>query len=108
MFRIHPFMTSREEKHVPNNTRASIRTTPITVSKPTVFTKKDVNSDSNDLSFTGIDNTKTRRPQPRNNTKNDRVPSASTSSCNKNKGVELEERHMNLLLSKNKKHMSSA
>nr|GEY28060.1 retrotransposon protein, putative, unclassified [Tanacetum cinerariifolium] len=55
-----------------------------------------------------IYNTKTRRPQPRSNTKNDRVPSASTSSCNKNKGVEVEEHHRNLLLSKNKKHMSSA
>nr|GFB14485.1 hypothetical protein [Tanacetum cinerariifolium] len=55
-----------------------------------------------------IDNTKTRRPQPRSNTKNDRVISASTSSCNKNKGVELEEHHRNLLLSKNNKHMSSA
>nr|GEW89541.1 integrase, catalytic region, zinc finger, CCHC-type, peptidase aspartic, catalytic [Tanacetum cinerariifolium] len=54
-----------------------------------------------------IDNTKTRRPQPRSNTKNDRVPSASKSSCNKNTGVEAEEHHRNLLLSKNKKHMSS-
>nr|GEU98234.1 hypothetical protein [Tanacetum cinerariifolium] len=57
--------------------------------------------------MSGIDNTKTRRPQPRSNTKNDRVPSASTSSCNKNKGVKVEEHHRNLLLSKNKKHMSS-
>ncbi|GKA51470.1 retrovirus-related pol polyprotein from transposon TNT 1-94 [Tanacetum coccineum] len=41
---------------------------------------------------TGVDNTaKTRRPQPRSNTKNDRVPFA----------------YRNLLLSKNKKHMSS-
>ncbi|GJT57167.1 retrovirus-related pol polyprotein from transposon TNT 1-94 [Tanacetum coccineum] len=56
----------------------------------------------------GVDNTaKTRRPQPRSNTKNDRVPSASKSSCNKNKEVEVEEHHRNLLLSKNKKHMSS-
>nr|GEW31949.1 retrovirus-related Pol polyprotein from transposon TNT 1-94 [Tanacetum cinerariifolium] len=54
-----------------------------------------------------LDNTKTRRPQPRSNTKNDRVPSVSKSSCNKNKGVEVEEHHRNLLLSKNKKHMSS-
>nr|GEU85413.1 putative ribonuclease H-like domain-containing protein [Tanacetum cinerariifolium] len=30
------------------------------------------------------------------------------SSCNKNKEVEVEEHHRNLLLSKNKKHMSSA
>nr|GEY52229.1 integrase, catalytic region, zinc finger, CCHC-type, peptidase aspartic, catalytic [Tanacetum cinerariifolium] len=104
---INLFKPSREEKHVPNKVRASVRTTPITVSQPHVFTKKDVNSDSNGLSFTGIDNTKTRRPQPRSNTNNNRVPSASKSSCNKNKGVEVEEHHRNLLLSKNKKHMSS-
>ncbi|GJX18409.1 retrovirus-related pol polyprotein from transposon TNT 1-94 [Tanacetum coccineum] len=55
-----------------------------------------------------VDNTaKTRRPQPRSNTKNDRVPSASKSSCIKNKEVEVEEHPRNLLLSKNKKHMSS-
>nr|GEY46636.1 hypothetical protein [Tanacetum cinerariifolium] len=108
MFRIHPFKTSREEKHVPNNVRASARTKPITVSQPSVITKKDVNSNSNGLSSTGIDNTKTRRPQPRSNTKNDKVPSASKSSRSKNKGVEVEEHHRNLLLSKNTKHMSSA
>ncbi|GJT41906.1 retrovirus-related pol polyprotein from transposon TNT 1-94 [Tanacetum coccineum] len=39
-------------------------------------------------------------------TKNDRVPSMSKSSCIKNKEVEVEEHHRNLLLSKNKKHMS--
>ncbi|GJY87658.1 retrovirus-related pol polyprotein from transposon TNT 1-94 [Tanacetum coccineum] len=55
-----------------------------------------------------VDNTaKTRRPQPRSNTKNDRVLSASKSSCSKNKEVEVEEHPRNLLLSKNKKHMSS-
>nr|GEZ86207.1 Gag-Pol polyprotein [Tanacetum cinerariifolium] len=36
-----------EEKHVPNNVRASARTKSITVSQPPVITKKDVNSDSN-------------------------------------------------------------
>nr|GEZ80224.1 hypothetical protein [Tanacetum cinerariifolium] len=108
MFRINLFKTSMEEKHVPNNVRASVRTTPITVLQPIVFTKKDVNSDSNGLSSTGIDNTMTRRPLPRRNTKNDRVPSGSKSSCNKNKEVEVEEHHRNLLLSKNKKHMSFA
>nr|GFA70501.1 retrovirus-related Pol polyprotein from transposon TNT 1-94 [Tanacetum cinerariifolium] len=41
MFRINPFKTSREEKHEPNNVRASARTKPITVSQPLVFTKKD-------------------------------------------------------------------
>nr|GEX64367.1 putative ribonuclease H-like domain-containing protein [Tanacetum cinerariifolium] len=79
MFRINPFKTSREENHVPNTVRASARTKPITVSQPPVITKKDVNSNSNGLSSTRIDNTKTRRPQPRSNTKNDRVPSASKS-----------------------------
>nr|GEX22021.1 hypothetical protein [Tanacetum cinerariifolium] len=108
MFRIHPFKTYREEKHVPNTVRASSRTTSITVLQPPIISKKDVNSDSNGLSSTGIDNTKTRRPQPRSNTKNDRVPSASKSSRSKNKGVKVEEHHRNLLLLKNTKHMSSA
>nr|GEY15467.1 hypothetical protein [Tanacetum cinerariifolium] len=108
MFRINPFKTSREEKHVPNTVRANNRTKPITVSQPHVFTKKDVNSDSNGLSSTGVDNTKTRRPQPRSNTKHDRVRSASKSSRSKNKEAKVEEHHRNLLLSKNNKHMSSA
>nr|GEW50767.1 retrovirus-related Pol polyprotein from transposon TNT 1-94 [Tanacetum cinerariifolium] len=88
MFRINPFKTSRKEKHVPNTVRASAMTKPITVSQPPDFTKKNVNSDSNGLSST-VDNTKTRRPQPRSNKKNDRVPSVSKSSCNKNKEVEV-------------------
>nr|GEW73482.1 retrovirus-related Pol polyprotein from transposon TNT 1-94 [Tanacetum cinerariifolium] len=104
---INPFKTSREEKHVPNTVRASARTTPITISQPPVITKKYVNSDSNGLSSIGIDNTKTRRPQPRSNTKNGRVSSASKSSRGKNKGAEVEEHHRKLLLSKNTKHMSS-
>ncbi|GJU86832.1 retrovirus-related pol polyprotein from transposon TNT 1-94 [Tanacetum coccineum] len=105
---INPFKPSREEKYVPNKLRASVRINPITVSHSHVITKKDVNSDSNGLSSTGVGNTaKTRRPQPRSNTKNDRVPSASKSSCSKNKEVEVEEHPRNLLLSKNKKHMSS-
>nr|GEU94368.1 hypothetical protein [Tanacetum cinerariifolium] len=108
MFRINPFKTSREEKHVPNNVSASARTKPITVSQHPVITKKYVNSDSNGLPSTGIDNTKTRRPQPRSITKNDRVPSTSKSSRSKNKGAEVEEHHRSLLLSKNMKHMSSA
>nr|GEV30894.1 hypothetical protein [Tanacetum cinerariifolium] len=66
----------------------------------------DLKGKSKDTS--GIDNSKTRRPQPRSNTKNDRAPSTSRSSQNKNKGVKVEEHHRNLLLSKNNKHMSSA
>nr|GFB12788.1 hypothetical protein [Tanacetum cinerariifolium] len=76
MFSINPFNTFREEKHVPNTVSASARTKPITVSQPPVITKKDVNSDLNGLSSTRVDNTKTRRPHPRSNTKHDRVPSA--------------------------------
>nr|GEV82920.1 retrovirus-related Pol polyprotein from transposon TNT 1-94 [Tanacetum cinerariifolium] len=39
MFRINPFKTSREEKHVPNIVRASARTKTITVSQPPKQTK---------------------------------------------------------------------
>nr|GEU52661.1 hypothetical protein [Tanacetum cinerariifolium] len=56
----------------------------------------------------GIDNTKTRRPHPRSNTKHERVPSTSKSSRSKNKEAEVEEHHRNLLLYKNNKHISSA
>nr|GEZ85714.1 hypothetical protein [Tanacetum cinerariifolium] len=94
--------------HVPNTVRTSTRTKPAIVSQPPVFTNKDVNSDSNGLSCTGVDNTKTRRLQPRSNTKNDRVPSASKSSRSKNKEAEVEEHHRNLLHFKNNKHISSA
>nr|GFC42314.1 hypothetical protein [Tanacetum cinerariifolium] len=55
-----------------------------------------------------VDNTKTKRPQPRRDTKNDRVPSASKSSRSKNKEVKVEAHHRNLLLSKKKKHILSA
>nr|GEZ18388.1 putative ribonuclease H-like domain-containing protein [Tanacetum cinerariifolium] len=108
MFRINPFKTSREAKHVPNTVSESSRTKPITVSQPPIITKKDVNSNLNGLCSTGVDNTKTRRPQPRSNTKHDRVPFASKSSRSKNKEAEVEEHHRNLLLSKKNKHISSA
>ncbi|GJS49349.1 retrovirus-related pol polyprotein from transposon TNT 1-94 [Tanacetum coccineum] len=87
--RINPSQTYRVDKFIPNkHVKASIRTNPITVSQPHV-TKKDVNSNSNGLSSTRVESTaKTRRPQPRSNTKNDRAPSASKSSCIKNKKVE--------------------
>ncbi|GKE63509.1 retrovirus-related pol polyprotein from transposon TNT 1-94, partial [Tanacetum coccineum] len=109
MFMINPFKPSREDNSVPNKPiKASVRTKLITVSQPHVITKKDVNSNSNGLSSTRVDNTaQTRRPQPRSNTKIDRVPFVFKSSCIKNKDVEVEEHHMNLLLSKNKRHMSS-
>nr|GFB56936.1 hypothetical protein [Tanacetum cinerariifolium] len=108
MFRINHDKTSREAKKMPNTVSTSARTKPIIVSQPPVITKKDVNSDLNGLSSTGVDNSKTKRPQPRSNTKNDRVPTASKSSRSKNKGDEVKEHHRNLLLSKNNKHISSA
>nr|GEU31673.1 hypothetical protein [Tanacetum cinerariifolium] len=101
-------VTSREEKHVPNTVSASARTKSITISQPPVITKKDVNSDLNGLSSTRVANAKTRRPQPRSNTKHDKVLSASKSSRSKNKEAEVEEHHRNLLLSKNNKHISLA
>ncbi|GJX03907.1 hypothetical protein Tco_0189823 [Tanacetum coccineum] len=81
---------TREDNSVPNKqVKESVRTKPITISQPHVITKNDVNSNSNGLSSIGVESTtKTRRPQPRSNTKNDRVPSASKSSCIKNKKVE--------------------
>ncbi|GKA52290.1 retrovirus-related pol polyprotein from transposon TNT 1-94 [Tanacetum coccineum] len=65
MLRINSFKTSREDKFVPiNKVRASVRTNLITISQPHVITKKDVNSNTNGLSSTGVDiTTKTRRPQ---------------------------------------------
>nr|GEY03565.1 hypothetical protein [Tanacetum cinerariifolium] len=105
---INPDKTSREAKKVPNTVKANARTKPITVSQPPVFTRKDVNSNSNGLSSTRVDNTKTRRPQSRSNTKNDRVFSTSKSSRSKNKEAKVKEHHRNLLLSKNNKHISSA
>nr|GEZ71800.1 hypothetical protein [Tanacetum cinerariifolium] len=60
MFRINPSKTSRKERHVLNTVSVSARAKPITVSQPHVITKKDVNSDLHGLSFTGVDNTKTK------------------------------------------------
>ncbi|GKE27213.1 hypothetical protein Tco_1442597, partial [Tanacetum coccineum] len=109
MFRINPFKTSMKAKPVPNKpVKASVRTKIITVSQPRVIHKKTINSNSNGSSSTGVDNiVKTIRPQSKSNTKNDRVPSVSKSSGMKNKEVEVEEHHRNLLLSNNKRPISS-
>nr|GFD07257.1 hypothetical protein [Tanacetum cinerariifolium] len=55
MFRICPDMVSREAKKVPNIVSASSRTKSITVLQPSVITKKDMNSNLNGLSSTGLD-----------------------------------------------------
>nr|GEZ90656.1 hypothetical protein [Tanacetum cinerariifolium] len=47
MFRISPNKVSKEAKKVPNTVSASSRTKPITVSQPSVITKKGMNSNSN-------------------------------------------------------------
>nr|GFA73036.1 retrovirus-related Pol polyprotein from transposon TNT 1-94 [Tanacetum cinerariifolium] len=73
-------------------------------SENTKFTKQPI---VETLPKVGVDTTKTRRPQPRSNTKNDRVHSASKSSRSQNKEAKVEEHHRNLLLSKNNKHISS-
>ncbi|GKB31471.1 retrovirus-related pol polyprotein from transposon TNT 1-94 [Tanacetum coccineum] len=83
MFRINPFKHSSVEEFEPNkHVRASVRKKPITASQPHVIKKKDVNFNTSGLSSTGVESTtRSKRPQPRSNTKNDRVPSASKSSC---------------------------
>nr|GFC35165.1 hypothetical protein [Tanacetum cinerariifolium] len=108
MFRISSDKISRDARKVPHTVSASTRTKPIPVSQPYVITKKGIISNSTGLSSTGLDNTKTRRPQPRSNSKNDRVPSVSKSSRSLNKVVKVEEPHRNLLLSKKNKLRSSA
>nr|GEX02654.1 hypothetical protein [Tanacetum cinerariifolium] len=80
MFRINPSKISREAKKVPNTVSANSRTKPITVLHPNVITKKNINSNLNGLSSTGLDNTKTRRPQLKSNTKNDRIDSPDVKS----------------------------
>ncbi|GKB17551.1 hypothetical protein Tco_0851474 [Tanacetum coccineum] len=75
IFRINPFKASRVDNFVPNkHVKASVRTKPITVSQPHVITKKDVNSNTNGFSPKNVEGTtRTRRPHPRNNPKNDKL-----------------------------------
>nr|GEY36057.1 Gag-Pol polyprotein [Tanacetum cinerariifolium] len=81
MFKIDPSQTSRVDL-VPNNqSSASIRTNPITNFQRHVTVKENVSFDMVNSSSTGLVHTaRTRRPQPKGNTKNDRVLSASKSS----------------------------
>nr|GEY11646.1 retrovirus-related Pol polyprotein from transposon TNT 1-94 [Tanacetum cinerariifolium] len=69
--------------------------------------KENVSSNSVNASSTGLVHTaRTRRPLPKGNTRNARVPSASKSSEVK-KNVTVEDHRRTLLLSKNQKTMSS-
>ncbi|GKE16862.1 hypothetical protein Tco_1424439, partial [Tanacetum coccineum] len=109
IFRINPFKDSRVDNFVPNkHVKVSVRTKPITVSQPHVITKKDVNSITNGFSPKNIESTtRTRRPQPRNNPKSDKVPFKSKSSCLSNKLEKIEENHKSLLSSNYLVHTSS-
>nr|GEW07478.1 hypothetical protein [Tanacetum cinerariifolium] len=75
IFRINPFKASRVDNLVPNkHVKASVRTKSITVSQPHVITKNDVNSKTNGFSPKDVKSTtRSRRSQPRNNLKSDKV-----------------------------------
>nr|GEU91888.1 putative ribonuclease H-like domain-containing protein [Tanacetum cinerariifolium] len=82
-------------------------TNPITNSQCYVTFKENVSSDTVTASSTWlVHTTRTRRPQPKGNTRNARVPSASKSSEVK-KNVTVEYHRRTLLLSNNQKTMSS-
>nr|GEV61547.1 hypothetical protein [Tanacetum cinerariifolium] len=109
IFRINHFKASRVDNFVPNkHIKVSVRTKPINVSQSYVITKNNVNSKTNGFYPKDVKNTtKTRRPFPRNNPQNDKVPSKSKSSQLLNNLEKIEENHRNLQSSSNKKHMSS-
>ncbi|GKE67322.1 hypothetical protein Tco_1521483, partial [Tanacetum coccineum] len=109
ILRPNPSKTSRVDNIVPNKpVKSSVRIKPITVSQPNVIHKQQANCDSNDFSSTIVNNTtKTRRPHPRSNSNNDRIPSKSKSSCLSNNVEKIEENHRNSRIPKNQKHMSS-
>ncbi|GKC15522.1 hypothetical protein Tco_1012304 [Tanacetum coccineum] len=98
IFRINPFKASRVDNFIPNkHVKLSVRRKPIIVSQPHFITKKDVNSITNGFSPKNIESTtRTRRPQPRNNPKSDKVPFKSNSSSLLNKLEEIEENHSSL------------
>ncbi|GJS37724.1 hypothetical protein Tco_0536106 [Tanacetum coccineum] len=108
IFRINPFKASRVDNFVPNkHVKASVRIKPITISQPHVITKNDVNSKTNGFSPKDIKSTnRTRRPQPRNNPKSDKVPFKSKSSCLSNKLEKIDENHMSLQSSNYPDHTS--
>nr|GEW07208.1 hypothetical protein [Tanacetum cinerariifolium] len=109
IFRIYPFKASRVDNFMPNkHVKASVMTKPITFSQPHVITKNDINSKTNGFSPKDVKSTtRTRRPLPRNNPKNYKVPFKSKSSWLLNNLEKIEENHKNLQSSSNRKHISS-
>nr|GEU76565.1 putative ribonuclease H-like domain-containing protein [Tanacetum cinerariifolium] len=81
MFKINPSQTPKVDL-VPNKqSNASIRINSITKSQRNVIVKENMSSNMATASSTGLVHTaKTRRPQPKGNTRNARVPYASKSS----------------------------
>nr|GFD32729.1 hypothetical protein [Tanacetum cinerariifolium] len=107
MFKINPSQTPRVDL-VPNKqSSASIKINPITKSQRHVIVEENVSFNTVTASSTGLVYTaRTRRPQPKGNIRNARVPSASKRSKVK-KNITVEEHRRTLLLSKNQKTMSS-
>nr|GEW53590.1 putative ribonuclease H-like domain-containing protein [Tanacetum cinerariifolium] len=108
MFKINPSQMPRVDL-VPNKqSSASIRTNQITNSQRHVIVKENISSNTVTASSTRLVHTaRTRRPQPKGNTRNARVPSASKSSEVK-KNVNVEDHRRTLLLSKNQKTIKRA
>nr|GEX87095.1 hypothetical protein [Tanacetum cinerariifolium] len=107
LFKIDPSQTFRVDS-VPNNqSSVSSRTNPITNFQRHVTFKENVSSNTVNASSTGlVHTTRTRRPLPKGNSRNSRVPYVSKSSEVK-KNVTVEYHRRILLLSKNQKTMSS-
>nr|GEU99783.1 retrovirus-related Pol polyprotein from transposon TNT 1-94 [Tanacetum cinerariifolium] len=106
MFKINLSQTPRADLVTNKQSSACIRTNSITNSQRHVIVKENVSSNTATTSSTGlVHTTRTRRPQPKGNTRNVRVPSASKSSEVK-KNVTVEDHRRTLFLSKNQKTMS--
>nr|GEY47079.1 hypothetical protein [Tanacetum cinerariifolium] len=86
IFRISSFKASRVDNFVPNkHVKASFSTKLITVSQPHVITKNDINSKTNGFSHKDVKSTtRNRRPQPRNNPKNDKSWKVYSVICSTN------------------------
>ncbi|GJS00423.1 hypothetical protein Tco_0316931 [Tanacetum coccineum] len=109
IFRINPFKASRVDKFMPNkHVKASVDKNRSLFHKHHFITKEDVNSNRNGFSPNNFKSTtRTRRPQSRNNPKNDKVPFKSKSSCLSNKLEKKEENHRSLQSSNYPNHTSS-
>nr|GEV88496.1 hypothetical protein [Tanacetum cinerariifolium] len=95
-----------KESNVMNNEKVialeTFRVNPFNASR------NDVSSKTNGFSLKDVKSTiRTRRPQPRNNPKSDKVPFKSKSSCLSNKLEKIKENHRSLQSSNYPDHTSS-